>query len=420
MLLMQAEVKKGLEEASNETRNAILSAFTEFVVNTEEGFSSSDGINLDGFQKMLTDGTINAINTAFDSGKLSDYADLFESDKVDDTLKELLENSIPLLKTIKTLGADIIREFDEIGYSSEEINKIWAQLANNELLSGVKAEEAFKRIAESTKDIEDNDEKRATVLGLLQESVSKAQTEARQKIVDGTLEAKKEELKDLQDFYDGVESLSLPSELKEAIYEDRFGSKENLLAKIHEIQEEINATENAADNLNITYAEMENLLGIMGLDKAAEEFTKLSSSMENLSKITDIQNLSLAEQLKIMQDFPELSNSIAKGYLTQEEALNTYANRVDEIKEKMNNFKNVGDIYKVAVGDNLASSEWGKYSSIFSTDANGNFTSVPVKKNATGNEVDAISGGTITSTAVSDMLYNDLNFYQNYRNKIVE
>ena len=53
-------------------------------------------------------------------------------------------------------------------------------------------------------------------------------------------------------------------------------------------------------------------------------------------------------------------------------------------------------------------------------DANGNFTSVPVKKNAVGNEVDAISGGTITSTAVSDMLYNDLNFYQNYRNKIVE
>ncbi len=53
-------------------------------------------------------------------------------------------------------------------------------------------------------------------------------------------------------------------------------------------------------------------------------------------------------------------------------------------------------------------------------DANGNFTSVPVKKNAADNEVDAISGGTITSTAVSDMLYNDLNFYQNYRNKIVE
>jgi len=53
-------------------------------------------------------------------------------------------------------------------------------------------------------------------------------------------------------------------------------------------------------------------------------------------------------------------------------------------------------------------------------DANGNFTSVPVKKNAVDNEVDAISGGTITSTAVSDMLYNDLNFYQNYRNKIVE
>ena len=53
-------------------------------------------------------------------------------------------------------------------------------------------------------------------------------------------------------------------------------------------------------------------------------------------------------------------------------------------------------------------------------DADGKFTSVPVKKNATGNEVDAISGGTITSTAVSDMLYNDLNFYQNYRNNIVE
>lgn len=50
----------------------------------------------------------------------------------------------------------------------------------------------------------------------------------------------------------------------------------------------------------------------------------------------------------------------------------------------------------------------------------GNFVSVPVRKNAVDNEVDAISGGTITSTAVSDMLYNDLNFYQNYRNKIVE
>lgn len=53
-------------------------------------------------------------------------------------------------------------------------------------------------------------------------------------------------------------------------------------------------------------------------------------------------------------------------------------------------------------------------------DADGNFVSVPVRKNAVDNEVDAISGGTITSTAVSDMLYNDLNFYQNYRNKIVE
>lgn len=56
-------------------------------------------------------------------------------------------------------------------------------------------------------------------------------------------------------------------------------------------------------------------------------------------------------------------------------------------------------------------------------DAKGNFTSVIVKKNAdatTGNEVDAISGGTITSVGVSDMLRNDLNFYQNYRNKIVE
>lgn len=53
-------------------------------------------------------------------------------------------------------------------------------------------------------------------------------------------------------------------------------------------------------------------------------------------------------------------------------------------------------------------------------DADGNFVSVPVRKNAADNEVDAISGGTITSTAVSDMLYNDLNFYQNYRNKIVE
>lgn len=56
-------------------------------------------------------------------------------------------------------------------------------------------------------------------------------------------------------------------------------------------------------------------------------------------------------------------------------------------------------------------------------DANGNFTSVIVKKNAdakAGNEVDAISGGTITSTGVSDMLKNDLGFYQNYRNKIVE
>lgn len=50
-------------------------------------------------------------------------------------------------------------------------------------------------------------------------------------------------------------------------------------------------------------------------------------------------------------------------------------------------------------------------------DADGNFVSVPVRKNAVDNEVDAISGGTITSTAVSDMLYNDLNFYQNYRNK---
>ncbi len=53
-------------------------------------------------------------------------------------------------------------------------------------------------------------------------------------------------------------------------------------------------------------------------------------------------------------------------------------------------------------------------------DADGNFVSVPVRKNAVDNDVDAISGGTITSTAVSDMLYNDLNFYQNYRNKIVE
>ncbi len=53
----------------------------------------------------------------------------------------------------------------------------------------------------------------------------------------------------------------------------------------------------------------------------------------------------------------------------------------------------------------------------------GQFTSIAIKKaanSASESEVDAISGGTITSNGVSDMLKNDLDFYQNYRNKVIQ
>ena len=121
--------------------------------------------------------------------------------------------------------------------------------------------------------------------------------------------------------------------------EDYAKRVEEQTQKANEISQELNGVtdtvnkfENATEDADKATEEMiDTLLSITDSTAIVDSITSLTSTMERLSKISDITSLSFEEQAELLKDYPELIGAMEKGYLSSADAMDLYSKKLDDL-----------------------------------------------------------------------------------------
>ena len=394
-----------MADVSTATSDAILDMLVDNI--GADGVFSEQGINIEAFESIFEQdgGNFNTFVTQLDNamngGTLTDYADFY--DKLTDKQKELAKASIPIIESIDKLGTHAVRNFDMIGFSSDEINAIWSQLDKNAKILGKDALD-FTELVNSmnlgteTLNPEDmtNDQAMAKRREIYQKLV--ADQQKAMKDAAGVLNMSDQELvnaanngneaaQQYLDSRNALEQAKIEQQNAEAALAKEQSEKkpegdqvaelqkqvDAANQKVAQAQEELDNFSNATKNGIASINEMRSLLGIVSTDKLIEDIEKLSSSMERLSKVSDITSLSLKEQVEILKDYPSLFSAMERGYMTAAEAMSIYGEQLDKTTDTMGyNRESYQMIYDQGTGDIIASENWKNaeygtdYSQLFS------------------------------------------------------
>ena len=68
-----------------------------------------------------------------------------------------------------------------------------------------------------------------------------------------------------------------------------------------------------------------------------DNLTSLSSSMERVSKVTDVASLSFEEQYDILKDYPQLIDSMERGYLTAGDTIDLFKQKTEDAQQEIEN-----------------------------------------------------------------------------------
>ena len=394
-----------MADVSTATSDAILDMLVANI--GADGVFSEQGIDIEAFESIFEQdgGNFNTFVTQLDNamngGTLTDYADFY--DKLTDKQKELAKASIPIIESIDKLGTHAVRNFDMIGFSSDEINAIWSQLNKNAKILGkdaldftelvnsmnlgtetlnpedmtndkamAKRREIYQKlVADQQKAMKDA----AEVLNMSdQELINAANNgnEAAQQYLDSrnALEQAKIEQQNAEAALAKEQSEKKPEGDQVAELQKQVDAANQ---KVAQAQEELDNFSNATKNGIASINEMRSLLGIVSTDKLIEDIEKLSSSMERLSKVSDITSLSLKEQVEILKDYPSLFSAMERGYMTAAEAMSIYGEQLDKTTDTMGyNRESYKTIYDQGTGDITSSENWKNteygtdYSQLFS------------------------------------------------------
>lgn len=391
---------EGMQDVSAATSDTILDIMVSNV--DSEQYFSEDGLDTAAFEQYVTDalqdssidgysGFIAQLDAIVADGSMTAYADMLDdlgtsSDENFNKLMDSLKESNPMFAAVAEMGTDAARKFDEIGFSGDELNTMWDKLKKSSKALGKDTGKTFAEMAKNIEAIGDIDNdgvisdleaRQAMYKQLVQEQLDAAA--ASQAIVDGTdketeaaikynqnltdLATKQGEIATKQTELENAQNASKPDENKiEELQEDM----DELTSEAAELEGEINAVKDAATNCYTNIEDLKSILGITSAKEITEEFTKLSSAMERVSKITDIASMSLADQMELLTDYPELLAAVERGYLTASEAAGLYRDTMNSSLEDIKaNKSNYALIYSEDGGAQLKASQMGEFSKLF-------------------------------------------------------
>ena len=398
----------GLDKASAQTKDTILDLLVENVDNGE--YFSKDGLDTAKFEDYITTalqgtevggyaGLISELNSLEESGSMTDYANMLDklSASGSDATKQLIEGlkkSNPMFAAVADMGTETARKFDEIGFTSDELNTVWDKLKKSSKILG---KDAGKALSDMTKQIYEAVDANGKLLYDMDNDGVISDLEARQAmykqlvadqleagkaaqaIVDGTdkeSKAAKEYQAALQGINDTqilidekqkeIDAENAEKNADEEDLEELQSEMDELTGQYADYEEQVEAVQDAATNCYASINELREILGITSAKDITEEFTKLASTMERVSKITDIASMSLAEQMELLTDYPELLAAVERGYLTAAEAAGLYGEKMSSsLDEIQANKSNYALLYSKDGGAQVTSDQFGEFANIF-------------------------------------------------------
>ena len=390
----------GMQDVSAATSDTILDIMVSNV-DSEEYFSE-DGLDTAAFEQYVTDalkdssingysGFIAQLDAVVEDGSMTAYANMLDklgtsSDANFNKLLDSLKESNPMFAAVAEMGTDTARKFDEIGFSSDELNTMWDKLKKSSKALGKDTGKTFAEMAKNIEKIGDIDgdgvvsdleARQAMYKQLVAEQLEAAK--ASQAIIDGTdqeseaakkynqnladLEKKQEEINKKQEEINEEKDESNPEEDELNELEDEMTKLTNEAAIL---EAEIQAVKDAAEDCYANINDLKAILGITSAKEITEEFTKLSSAMERIANISDITSMSLEEQMNLLSDYPELLGAMERGYLTAAEAAKLYGETIANSQEDIaDNKSNYALIYDKEGGAQLATSQMTGFENLF-------------------------------------------------------
>ena len=347
----------GLDDVSTGTSDAILDMLVD---NIDQAFDKDKGVDVAKFQNLFggkqefqTFAT--QLDKTMEKGTFDDYLEMFNS--VDKAQQKLLAKSIPMFKAIQDMGAETAEKFKTMSLTAKEMNTVMGTLNNLtelgaevDISSATNREELYKTLVQAQKDAQ---------LGTSQ-ALQMSQEELEAKTNRNAYEEKY------------LDILKKKKEAEEKIAEEenkKYSDQEKLDKYQTELGEATLAEEDfkkAAYESTATIEEFKTLLGTVSVSEIIDDLTKMSSAIERVSKVTDLANLSLKEQMELLADYPELLAAMEKGYLTAGEAYDIFQKQVTtSMEDAQTAQKNFGIVYGEGTTDVAASSGWGQWSDMF-------------------------------------------------------
>lgn len=360
----------GLDNIDNsELRDAILNASVDQFENI---FSVEKGFDFTKFNEVFSPQMLSELDNIYSSNNVGDYATFYAN--LSEQQQEYLREALPIFEIFKSVSKDTANAFADMGFNMQDVNTIFSNLTdggenaekvfgaiveevnnmefqdvNGQLLEGedelaAKRRETFKQLAEANKQfaeeanrvamMSDEERNQAAMKGDKIAADYQAALDARnsaQRIAQSKQEA-----------YEEAKADGKASNESDEDYEDRLqgleqewtGAQTNLESAEADLDVYTNATENATEKNKELAAE---LLDTQETSTLVDNLTSLSSSMERLSKVTDVSSLSFEEQYDILKDYPQLIDSMERGYLSASDTIDLFKNKTEKAQQEIEN-----------------------------------------------------------------------------------
>ena len=356
--LGQANIE-GIDSASNaEVQSAILN----MAANNAEDIIQEDGtLDWTNFNKEINENFIRGLNDVYTSGSMADYSEFYR--ELSDYQKDVLSETMPIFQTFEKMSDNAMKALDGMDLSVQDLNDVFGTLMGTE----EENIEAFNKMAEevgniqlddSMSEAEQNAERRrlmfekaieynrqtsAAYIELskmsqqqLEEQAAMGNTVAQQYLnaknnIEDLEKKAQEEVQKLTDLQN-EEVKDKDKEEHDKKIQEQAEAASAAADAYNDANDVINKVENSEEDLKeSTLAAMDALLEMSDTASLVDKITSLGSTMERLSKISDLNSMSFEEQAELLKDYPELIGAMEKGYLTSAEAMKVYQKQYDDL-----------------------------------------------------------------------------------------
>lgn len=141
-----------------------------------------------------------------------------------------------------------------------------------------------------------------------------------QRLADAKAQKKKAEAEDAKDSQ---------KEKKEKEYQDALAEQAKANAAVEEFQNTAYGAADAVEELKATF------LTDNAINTYTDALTKLASTLERVNKIGNLTSMTIAEQMELLEAYPELLSAFEKGALSGAQALKILQKQFDDNKNKL-------------------------------------------------------------------------------------